>query len=644
MGKLAKALSASAGNAGGDKLYVEDVFSTYLYTGNSNYNSTNQYINNGIALSDEGGLVWLKTRGTLDSHALINTVNGPTKKLSSNSTDVAADVSDYFSFPAAGTTGFNVLKWGFNLVNSTYASYTFRKAEKFFDCVKYSGSSNAAGITVAHNLGSVPAMIIIKNLDNDNRWYVWHKSFANDDYLYLNETFAENNYGAFAYLTANPTSTTVSLVRDGTVNYENQDYVMYLFGDEAAFGDDGDESMVKVGSYTTDGSATAKHIDLGFEPQWVIKKKISSADNWEMYDTMRGWSAPNDTYGVSSAQVFRANLANAEAATTSSPGPTATGMYFPTGGQSTNATYIYMAIRMPMKTPTDGTEVYISDDKLNGNPNFPSPFPVDFALWRSTGGDGWKISSRLMGKRTSYNTTTTPIGDSNARFDYQDGWYGGNEPPPYQSWMFKRAQGFMDVVSHTTALSGTNVQTIKHNLGVAPELIIGKSNTSVDNWYSYSAAIGLDYALYFNTSAARAFYANGAWWGGVAPTNTQFTYSTFYAGNWTYRLFATLAGVSKVGSYTANANSTNIACGFSGTARFILIKRYDAVGDWYLWDSFRGISAAGSNDPYLLLNSANAQVTNTDYIAPYAGGFNLTTNGSSTINVSGGSYIFLAIA
>jgi hypothetical protein len=35
MSKLAKTLQAAAGNAGGGGEYVEDVFSTYLYTGNT---------------------------------------------------------------------------------------------------------------------------------------------------------------------------------------------------------------------------------------------------------------------------------------------------------------------------------------------------------------------------------------------------------------------------------------------------------------------------------------------------------------------------------------------------------------------------------------------------------------------------------
>jgi hypothetical protein len=55
---LSKALTAAAGNAGGDNLYVEDVFSTYLYTGTG----ATLAIVNGIDLAEEGGLVWQKVR------------------------------------------------------------------------------------------------------------------------------------------------------------------------------------------------------------------------------------------------------------------------------------------------------------------------------------------------------------------------------------------------------------------------------------------------------------------------------------------------------------------------------------------------------------------------------------------------------
>jgi hypothetical protein len=107
-------------------------------------------------------------------------------------------------------------------------------------------------------------------------------------------------------------------------------------------------------------------------------------------------------------------------------------------------------------------------------------------------------------------------------------------------------------------------------------------------------------------------------------------------------LFATCAGVSKVGSYTGTGTTLQVDCGFTGGARFVLIKRTDSTGDWYVWDTSRGIIAG--NDPYLLLNSAAAEATTTDYIDPYSPGFELSSTAPAAINANGGTYIFLAIA
>ncbi len=107
-------------------------------------------------------------------------------------------------------------------------------------------------------------------------------------------------------------------------------------------------------------------------------------------------------------------------------------------------------------------------------------------------------------------------------------------------------------------------------------------------------------------------------------------------------LFATCAGVSKVGSYTGTGTTKQIDCGFTAGARFVLIKRTDSTGAWYVWDTARGIIAG--NDPYLLLNSTAAEVTNTDYIDTYSAGFEISSTAPSAINANGGSFIFLAIA
>jgi hypothetical protein len=107
-------------------------------------------------------------------------------------------------------------------------------------------------------------------------------------------------------------------------------------------------------------------------------------------------------------------------------------------------------------------------------------------------------------------------------------------------------------------------------------------------------------------------------------------------------LFATCAGVSKVGSYTGTGTTLQVNCGFATGARFVMIKRTDDTGNWFFWDSARGIVAG--NDPYLLFNGTAAEVTNTDYIDSYSPGFELSSTAPSAINASGGTFIFLAIA
>ena len=50
------------------------------------------------------------------------------------------------------------------------------------------------------------------------------------------------------------------------------------------------------------------------------------------------------------------------------------------------------------------------------------------------------------------------------------------------------------------------------------------------------------------------------------------------------------------------------------------------------------------NDPYLLLNSTAAEVTNTDYVDTYSAGFEISSTAPAAINANGGTFIFLAIA
>jgi hypothetical protein len=97
-----------------------------------------------------------------------------------------------------------------------------------------------------------------------------------------------------------------------------------------------------------------------------------------------------------------------------------------------------------------------------------------------------------------------------------------------------------------------------------------------------------------------------------------------------------------VGSYTGNGSSQTINCGFTGGSRFVLIKRTDSTGDWYVWDSARGIVSA--NDPHLSLNTTAAEVTTNDSIDPDNTGFIVNQVAATNINVTSATYIYLAIA
>ncbi len=186
MSKLAKAMQAAAGNAGGDKLYVEDVFSTYLYTGNG----STQTINNGIDLDGEGGLVWTKQRDGTRNHRLVDTDRGATFSIASALW--FAQAAQAYGLTAFNSDGYSLGEdTDYNTSASTFASWTFRKAPKFFDVVTWTG--DGSNRTIAHDLGSVPGMIMVKRTDTTGDWQVYHRAnTANPetDYLVLNSTAA----------------------------------------------------------------------------------------------------------------------------------------------------------------------------------------------------------------------------------------------------------------------------------------------------------------------------------------------------------------------------------------------------------------------------------------------------------------------
>jgi hypothetical protein len=212
----------------------------------------------------------------------------------------------------------------------------------------------------------------------------------------------------------------------------------------------------------------------------------------------------------------------------------------------------------------------------------------------------------------------------------------------YANWTFGRAPGFFDEVCWTG--TGTSNAVITHNLTVVPEIIIYKSRSlGTEHWGVYTASTGIGKTLWLDaqnnaqTLSERVLAVSASTF--TVGDNDEINKS---AATYVAYLFATCPGVSKVGGYTGTGTTQVINCGFTAGSRFVMIKRTDSTGDWYVWDSARGIVAG--NDPYLLLNSTAAEVTSTDYVDTAATGFELSSTAPAAIKASGGTFIFLAVA
>ena len=643
-----QAVLATAGAATADQaLYVDDVFSTYVYDGTGSA----QTITNGIDLSGEGGLVWFKRRDSGSNHGLVDTERTRSSVLMSNS-----DASSVTSISTADLTSFNsdgfsigsTFQIDLNTNGSEMCSWTFRKAPGFFDVVTYTGNGTS-GRTISHNLGSVPGMILLKQTSASARWFVYHRSTGNGNQLTLNATNAA--YSTSAWNNTTPTSTVFTL-NDGTiVNGNGKTYVAYLFAhDDQSFGTNGDESIIKCGSYT--GNGGYQNIDIGFEAQWVLIKRSSADGDWGIFDIMRG--APGgDNIQANGSVRLRPNTTQAEGG--SGVGVYSDGFILGDGSSEINTsevTYIYMAIRRPHKPPTAGTDVFAVDSRGGTSPTPPtfySGFPVDFVTRRDTYPASWNTRTRLRIDTKALDfTSESPEFTSNqpaVELDRNTG-VGSNTGADTNNfaWMFRRAPGFLDVVVYTGSGSPSG-STISHNLGVVPELLIAKRLTTANGvWAVYSSVTGNGNYLRANTNHSSQ---STSFWQSTTPTSTQFyVNNNNNVGNdanyYVALLFASLSGISKVGSYSGTGSNIDVDCGFTAGARFVLIKRTDSTGDWYVWDTTRGI--VSGNDPYLLLNSTAAQVTNTDYIDPLNAGFTVTSSAPAALNTSGGTYLFLAIA
>ena len=345
---------------------VQDVFSVDLWTGDGS--STD--IDNDIKLSGEGGMVWIKNRDRQTpnpnvytyNHLIFDTVRGNTKYIIPSIT-FNIDPSEQTS--SSMITSFNSDGYSVGSDNSVnqngddIVGWTFRKHPKFFDIATATVASDASvGTTITHSLESDLGMAVIKSRTNPAsqgyNWLVWHKqstATANQYFTFNEDNGRQQQNNTMTYDSSSKTFTfgypaadMGDRMRPGTGS--NSDLVGYFFAHndgDGEFGPDGDQDIIKTGTYTGNGSPTGTVVTVGFEPQFVIIKHLnpSTYNGWYMFDTTRGVQTG------STDAVLRVNWNNAESSSNLIKF-TSTGFQLEAQGAEVNQnghTYIYIAIR-----------------------------------------------------------------------------------------------------------------------------------------------------------------------------------------------------------------------------------------------------------------------------------------------------------
>ena len=628
-------------------------------------------VTNGVNLSADGGLVITKVRtatgGPTEDYTFVDTVRG-TGKIVSSDRDVAEQTDNSGSLNSFNTNGYTIPAGQRSNYNTGYyVDWCFKKQEKFFDVVQYTGNGNS-GRTVAHNLGSVPGSIWIKRTDNTADWQVYHRSVGNTKYLMLNKTDAETT-ATNVWNDTTPTASVFTLGNSNNVNNDGATYIAYLFAhDEESFGVGGDNSVIACGSYTGNGSNAGPTVTLGWEPSLIIVKRIDGGTGpWYIVDNMRGFSDKS-----SGIQEMYMNVDDFETDGNWAR-PISTGFKLTASGQYTNDNgddYLYIAVRISDgyvgRPATAGSDVFTPVKGSSGVPLFKTPdtrvvdfhFAKDYDIVKD-----WNVSSRLFQKiRLELNTNIADDSNDYQEGDYNNGWgsYTGGDGSR-MAYCFKRHAGFDQVPYDGT---GGN-RTISHSLGRKPEMMWCKRRDTTSDWtvyhkdaYPTNDALAHVYPLHLNTNAApTADYA--------AAFNTAPTESVFGLGNdadtnanngdYIMLLWASVDGISKCGKYTGSSSSFTVDLGFQ--PRFIIIKKTSGTGNWTTFDTVVGWAkqtmGGAETTKYLVINdnggtTVPAVVSGSNIVCyPVASGVYFTGLENSlygNVNVDGEKYIYYAHA
>ena len=265
-------------------------FQCKIYTGDGN---DNRAITFDGSENMQPNLTWFKSRSHATWHNVYDSVRGANKSLATNANNAEETRSDTMdSFDSNGFTLGNDTSQSPNGLNTNASGYTYvcwawkESATAGFDIVSFTGNDTAR--TISHSLSAVPNMMILKDRDAANDWFVYHSgntSAPETDYFKLNSTAATADLNTLWNDTA-PTSSVFTIGTNGNINTTGNDYIAFLFANKQGFS--------KFGKYIGNSSTNGPFVYLGFRPAFIIGKVVSDTNVWFMFDNKRNPFNPVD--------------------------------------------------------------------------------------------------------------------------------------------------------------------------------------------------------------------------------------------------------------------------------------------------------------------------------------------------------------
>lgn len=270
----------------GPPLTVENLEAASVAESSSPYFRAVDYIGKpngyGLGVGFEPDMVWIKSRTAVTSHFVYDSVREATRTWNPDSTAVESIIAQ--GLTAFHSNGFNVgTNTGHNDVNGVNAFLAWAWLESpaaGLDIISYIGNGTTQNI--AHDLGVVPDLIIVKRRGVANAATVYHSGLTTpgSQFLLLNGN-ALPVTDSTVWGGALATSASFSVGSSANTNASGNTYIAYAFAGKAGFS--------AISSYTGNGSVTGPGINTGFNPQLVIIRRASgNTGSWRFFTRVRG--------------------------------------------------------------------------------------------------------------------------------------------------------------------------------------------------------------------------------------------------------------------------------------------------------------------------------------------------------------------